>query len=428
MSVLRFPHRPESIHPHYKWNENEYIIRMLNQNMIGIGLNEDLSSVTVLVDPNSSKNTIAKGPVDFVLPSIGDTFLTDLSKWIMIKEDGSMFYELAETITTGRPQYNQYLHGWYTNNGDRAIIFIDPNLPPGNRAVLMDSFNCLFEYEQRIPDLRSGEVPLFEIPQLDIGIPWTLTPGAYRFHLKGGRGGNGGISNVGTYLAYGNPGSGVDGGELIFKLALRATMQIIATKGSNGNNGGNGVGRFTTSPFRVNATCGGGGASGSDTSIQFSNGFSLYTYGGAGGGGGGLSMGANSFSPPFPSSATDMRNMYITGGGGGGGGFGIGGNGSSTGPQTYRIGLVNGGGGGRLNTSTALPQGGTPSGGSTSYYPNMRSGEAGQSHSEGLRRRNGGSSPANSGQSTAGPGGSGGNGTTNGYLQIYKIRDFPSEI
>lgn len=145
MAVRLFPYLPESNHPQYLWNEQEYIIRMLNQNANGIAITNSTNSVTISLANTESQNFISHGSIDFANNELTATFSTLTTRWIYLRADGSELYESSH-----RPEYNQYLHGHY-RNGDRAVVFINSSLPWNQRAVVMDSFNSHFQYDQTVP-------------------------------------------------------------------------------------------------------------------------------------------------------------------------------------------------------------------------------------------------------------------------------------
>jgi len=291
MAMIRFPLQPENNHPQYLWNEQEFIIRMLHQHKIGISMDENATQVTVSFDPALSLNFVAKGAVDFKKYNTNRTatFSTNSTFWIYLKEDGSGFYASG----SDKPAYNQYTHGWYRANGDRAVVFCDPDQEAGFRCMIMDSFNCHYEYEQRIPD--TGGDLVFEIKDNQItddingSEPITLVPGSYRFELTAGSGGRGGGADD-------TGGRGCDGQKVIYKLNTYNTLKLKGIRGGNGARGSDRkyyrwqdtdwFGGITSDNLLMTAC--GGGSSGSDTMLMFFDGTPIITaIGGAGGGGAG---------------------------------------------------------------------------------------------------------------------------------------------
>ena len=312
MALIRFPQEPEFDHPQHLWNEQEFIIRMLHQHKIGIGIIENNTQVTVTIQPGQSLNMVANGAVEFdrINNNLAFTANTNRMGWIYLAADGSRFY-LEPNL---RPAYNQYLHGWYRNNGDRAILFIDHEAPAGSRAMLMDSFNAHFEHEQRIP-MQGGEL-FFQILSPNNPHAITLDPGSYRFELMAGRGGSGGGHVGGT-----GGGTGAYGQRAVLRINIYARVAFSGVLGGNGSSGENGRNAATPTggAHRLIATGGGGGASGHDSRLWGSNGSILSNaIGGAGGGGSaanpGVPIGTRSTASP----------------GGGGAGYGIAGAGSNS--------------------------------------------------------------------------------------------------
>lgn len=294
MAIIKFPLISESAHPQYKWNEQEFIIRMLHQHKIGISLNETLNDVTISFDPTLSLNFVAKGAVDFQKYNANRTFTTSTanSKWIYLAADGSRFYEDAGT----KPTYNQYLHGWYRSNGDRAVIFIDPDQGQGFRSMLMDTFNCHFDYEQRIPD-TGGELFWRLDSCLDYFRPSPIfTPGSYRFEITGGKGGKGGgrwLRSWGYEDSSG--GNGCYGQSIVYKLNIYTETLFEGVRGGEGQKGAycNSV-NWTTGNllfgYKDYCMCTGasGASSGGDSRVRTTGNISveiINAIGGAGGGG-----------------------------------------------------------------------------------------------------------------------------------------------
>ena len=303
MALIRFPLEPEFNHPQHLWNEQEFIIRMLNQQKIGVGIAETDTQATVTIQPGQSLNMVANGAIEFdrINNNLAFTANTNRMGWIYLAADGSRFY-LEPNL---RPTYNQYLHGWYRNNGDRAIVFIDHEAPAGSRAMLMDSFNAHFEHEQRIP--LQGGLLYRAITHPNNWHDIILEPGSYRFEIAAGSGGRGG----GDVSIQG--GQGADGQRAVLRINIYARTRLIGLLGGNGNSGESGrhAATPTGGPHRLIATGGGGAASGSDSRIMSSNGsILLNTVGGAGGGGASANPGA-----PIGTRATVSP-------GGGGAGYG----------------------------------------------------------------------------------------------------------
>jgi len=328
MSVIPFPNATFS-HPQAEWNEMELVTRMLNQNSIPIRMVESGTGVTVSFDPGQSMNMIAMGGADL---SVNRSLTTDTisTRWIYVRADGSAF-----DIRTERPDWNPYLHGWYhRTRGDRAVVFIDGELPPGQRCFLMDSPNSMYEYDTRIP-LSGGDYTDIT-PALTPGqaIAFSLQPGNYRLELRGGRGGNGGNSGGGssgsTTVRANTGGSGGDGETRVFRLRVLSRLDGTIMRGRDGDHGGNGVigGGFSMGPTGLpqnrqfvtgSATGGGGGASGEDTRILL-GGRLWRARGGAGGGGGVPSILNSTANMNGDTANTSQPHSVYSGGGGGGGG------------------------------------------------------------------------------------------------------------
>lgn len=302
MSVMRFPHLPESSHPQYLWNEQEYIIRMLGQNAIGAGISETATHVTITTHPDHSMNFIANGPADFPNYILTETYPTNATRWVYISEDGSRFF-----LSDKRPDYCQYIHGHYNSNGDRAVLFIDAELPPGQRAIIMDSFNSMFEYDQRIA-MTGGEL-VWEATAQEREITRTLPKGRYRFHLQGGTGGRGGHTQGGS-----RGGQGGVAPLIIETLPLLEETEFYCFLGNDGENGEDARPWVSSDEFRFS---GGGGCSGESTFIAHGSweGRRIFeSIGGCGGGGG--------VSTFFTPGGEDWDPVGSVGAGGGGAGSG----------------------------------------------------------------------------------------------------------
>jgi len=323
VSTIPFPNAAFT-HPQAEWNEMELVMRMLNQNSIPIRMVESGTGVTVSLDPAQSMNVIAMGGAD-LSANISLTTHTNDTRWIYVRADGSSFDVRAE-----RPDWNPYLHGWYHRvRGDRAVVFIDAELPPGQRCFLLDSPNSMYEYDTRIP-LTGGDYTDIT-PALTAGqaLPFSLYPGNYRIEIKGGRGGTGGNSGL-TTVRTNIGGSGGDGETRIFRLRVLSVISGTIMRGRDGANGGNGVigGGFAMGPAHMiqnrqfitgSATGGGGGASGEDTRILL-DGLLWRARGGAGGGGGAPSILNSSANMDGNVANTSQPHSIFSGGGGGGAG------------------------------------------------------------------------------------------------------------
>lgn len=375
MSVIRFPYEPESSHPQYLWNEHEYVVRMLTQNKIGIGLREDNYHGHISGQGIFSMGNIAMGMSEIILPNIYFSFPTDFLSWVYCKRDGSEFYQ-----STDKPSYNTILQGWFhPATEERAVVFVDFERSPGQRCIIMDSFNSMFDYDHRIGDPPAGELVFPKNAAQEAWstmIPHVLQPGSYRFEMKGGRGGSGGNLYNDTYdtdprfnrgwsnglvrmwrnipqpaLSYrlfGGKGAAAD--TYIFKITLLTPVTIYVYRGADGENGGGdpektGACREVTEIIgppilvpggmlphyadnvavdRISRACSaGGGASGEDSRIIANERDLFRAIGGAGGGGAGGA--SETYIGPFLENFGMLRNMesIVSGGGGGGAGSGV---------------------------------------------------------------------------------------------------------
>jgi len=402
MSLIQFPYEPESQHPQYLYNEQEFIMRMLMQHSIGISLEETASQVTVSHNPVLSHNFTAHGAADFPSRNISAQFSTSSTRWIYLRANGNEFY-----LSSQQPSYNQYLHGWYHPTlADRAVVFIDSEQPANYRCFIMDTYNSMYEYNSRIAD-TGGDLFFhkgFGSVTDANGGTWsrTLLPGRYRFEIRAGKGGNGGTSGYANNNIAG--GVGALGQIVIHKLTIISRITINGYVGFDGSHGENGKYKTAIAGRIVYdiATGGGGGSSGENTFIQIENSVLAEAIGGAGGGG---------------SNAGNYAGGNLTGGflssgaGGGGAGFGVGGNGK------IKDSDVNAGLGGTVDNGGA---------GQQSVNGN---GLSGQNRGT-LRRRNGGNSPSWGGGVAgvnvtvdASLGGTSILNTTQGYIKIIRTGD-----
>jgi len=424
MSVIRFPGLPESGHPQYLWNEQEYIIRELFKNRIGLGVWEEGGDVMVSSRAADSLNVVAHGAADIICAEFLEGFDSDVTGtgWVYIRLDGSGVY-----FSRDRPRYSQYLHGWYHPDnfpyGDRAVVFIDAELPQGRRAIVMDSSNSMFEYDTRNPDTGGDLVWEIDAPSDHGWQSMLLTPGNYRFELRGGNGGRGG--NVGQdSAAVENPALGGSGGQgqvFVWKTRITRLVAFLGLLGGDGEQGQDGTTDTSWSailPFRTFVVGGGGGSSGGDTRLRMDDTdtgtpLMLNALGGAGGGG---AIALN------PSGTT-----WANGAGGGGAGNPAGAEDGAVAFPGVSPAVV----GGRAGTIT---NGGE--GGSGLRNNNNWAGDSGQRGDNGQNidaatRRNGGSSrsmqvaPGGTVVPFVVPGAAGGsriNGTS-GYFRCYRTRD-----
>lgn len=336
--VTRFPFEPQSNHPQYLWNEHEYIIRMLCQSVNKIGITESGTNVTVTRVSNESLNTVAQGAADYPAGILHETFATTTTRWIYISADGARTYS-----SNTRPQYNPFLHGFYTSTGDRAILFIDANMPTGQRAIVMDSFNSMFEFDNQwpVPDGGWGNWWLnITRARPPMAVPRTLPRGRYIFRLRGGQGGHGGTGGVG----HPDRTAGVSGGRggsapiVTGALVLLEDTELFFFVGGDGLEGANGRGDHVATNNAIGGTNtargqhrivmnGGGGTSGEDTWVGFhglGNTRLFESIGGAGGGGGALINGSfwQQHTPPVRTGF--LQTSSPAGGGGAGTGSGWG--------------------------------------------------------------------------------------------------------
>lgn len=415
--MIKFPHLPETIHPQFLWNEQEYIIRMLNQNKIGVGIDESGNTVIISMQASDSLNFVAWGGGDFPSNEIVYTVNnTKTKRWVYIRATYGTFYE--ETVK--RPIYNQYLHGWYhpDNTDDRAVVFINPDKPQGSRAIIMDSFNSMFEYEQTIPDEPPDEMePFYELMAIE---QWTssipLTPGAYLIQLKGGKGGRGGndITIYSDGTIGGKGGVGGEGQTISYKLVLHEPTTFEGILGGNGANGGAAdndlvLNHSLIGKNHVLGMGGGGGSSGHDTIMKFKNGFELYAMGGVGGGGAAIFAYYENI---------DEAESKLAGPGGGGAGY----QSIENGPENGTIPSPSP----NRKTAVGMHGGQTQGGAGGNGWSGGAKGNNGTDREDGISRRNGGDSGSVGNMQASGGNASFSNrfDPLSGYFRIYKIKAF----
>jgi len=455
MALKRFPENNESNHPHYLWNNQEYIIRMLHQNRIGISISETSSIVKVSLLPTDSKNVIANGSAD-IFSSFYNEFPTGNTRWIYIKLDGSEMY-----ISGTTPVYNQYLHGWYNNStGDKAIIFIDSEQEAGYRCIVLDSVNALFEYNRYIPNSGYEEL-IYESSVGGLSPPIKLNPGNYRFILRGGKGGKGGNCTIFPSPTTFYGGNGAISVQQTLKITLREEVYITVYIGFDGTDGQdqNDWGTWVYSQQIIsntywttrytNGAGAGGGSSGEDSIITIASGILsskqlLKSYGGAGGGG------ATRRTLPINDDTTyeSITNVVAPGGGGAGSGIADNGQTSALGndPRAGAAGSMSGGGLRGQNSRAAWSRQGVspslgdgtptvledePEGGKVTiiidgqeYTYEISNAMNGQNLDVGNRRNGGHGSQISigSGNGARSLGGTGIKSSSNGYVQIVRTR------
>ena len=298
MGTMRFPPRESQGHPQDDWNNMEYMIRMLTQSSIGVCVDDSFTAdtVTISAHPDVSMNHISLGPVG-VVTSDEIRLNSAQAGWVYVTEAGAFYFE-----ANVRPLYNPVFHGWYRDAqgmGDRAIAFIDPELPRGWRTIIMDSPNSMFEYDQRIPDTAGDPVWEITAPSDTNWESMLLTPGHYRFELRGGNGGRGGDAGAGTLGHFARGGAGGRGQALVWNIRILVDTQfqgILSGDGEDGRTGNSllqGPGLISRA---LHVTGGGGGSSGGDTRVMFKNGVAANAIGGAGGGGAVHARVGNAFS------------------------------------------------------------------------------------------------------------------------------------
>ena len=403
MSIRQFPYEPESDHPQYKWNELEFNVRMLTQNSIKLNVKETATHVIFNHPDGLLTNNIAFGLADRPVQLDQFQVINSSSVFVYCKKDTGVLFS-----STTKPKYSSIYHGWYNGNLDRCIALIDKDNPEYGKCVLMDSFNSLFEYDQRVPDTEY-EKDLFYEGTVSQETPCIFEPGRYRVRLKGGLGGYGGGMNfeqISQALFKDNniPGTpppnvvpGGIGAEAPDRVLKFVTLNKINAKGFKGADGANGESGAIGNPYNSNTayTSSGGGSSGEDSYIILDDGTVLIiSIGGAGGGG------ARGDIPP---------GFSTLGIGAGGGGAGSGTPGDGYIPD-YAINGIN-----------------IPARGGTVYYGGDGSfglntlliGNPGEDLSAG-HRRNGGNGPKPPSPGTQGKGGSSPLTASSGFLKIWK--------
>jgi hypothetical protein len=276
---------------------------------------------------NNKASFYGKGYINIMLSNMDNTDIPLLLQGSMLECGGVLFVGDSDTSITGTPSSEQnYIYfnpstmelsysinvptwntvkgGWYNGN-DRAVakLFYCVSGNQFNGKVILDSYNTmvLINTTQPLPT-NGGNLIATVTKEAEVQIIPLLT-GAYRFELKGARGGNGGAGNI-SYPA----GQGVDGE--IYSAAYfvdRAVEYARAYSAFDGRDGN--VGIYSGGYY----SGGSGGYSGSNAWIIVGE-RGFLARGGSGGGG---SAGEN---PDF--------SGREGGGGGGGGGYGVGGNGA----------------------------------------------------------------------------------------------------
>jgi hypothetical protein len=243
-----------------------------------------------------------------------------------------------------KPTYNAVKGGWYNGN-DRAIAKLFYTSSQYNGKVILDSYNAFFAIntEQPIPTTGGQLVITGTVNQVKKA---TLQPGAYRYDIKAGRGGDGGGNGL--------VGIGADGEVKTGTFILTEPRVIHYALGGDGNDGASNP--DTDDPG------GGGGCSGGSAFIDTGDDFILCLGGSGGGGkggagdidqngaGGGGAAGYGRGGDGGYGSAYDGQDFVVSNGKGGNNG--VGGNG---GVHQNRNG---GGGSGYLSGGTGYENGG----------------------------------------------------------------------
>lgn len=311
-------------------------------------------------------------------------------QWIfvyaVVQQDGVRF-----DYHNRRPEWDTAKCGWFdtVNLTDRCIAKMYKRSDGWWGKVLLADYEDLYKDNFSVLPTSGGTRILTGImsPSLNTdNPPTTLTPGAYRYELRGGTGGRGGLQN-----RNGTPGNGASGQSLTGQFALDRKVGARALVGGDGEDGGNGG---TSSGGGDSEEGGGGGASGAASYIWI-EGKLIIAEGGSGGGGCGA----------------DGTGSLGGGGGGGGGGYGIGGDGSSEDGEGGKGGnnFIGGvGGKGGYNQTNSHPGGDGTSGRSNAILPNSTF-------------RHGGHGGSNAYGTNIGAGGSKTKTSTSGYARIYRL-------
>ena len=396
--------------------------------LIGIGFDEDEinKKVTVSMRNGDSMNFIAYGPVDFPSPQVSLTRSTDTTGWIYKAPDNSNF--VFRSGSENRPVYDSYIHGWYHPREEmRAVMFIDSELPPGQRCIIMDSFNSMYEYDHRIPDAEEEyiEVIYDSTKEEDADEVIRILPrGKYRIHLKGGTGGSGGKANASIDFNTNdiqNGGQGHEGEIIVEKITLYETQQFSLYNGADGADGldsKKNIRLYSVPSATIDGgTSAGGGSSGEDTRIVLNNVAIMIARGGAGGGGA---------YQVAQWGTLDASYYMCSGPGGGGAGYGQGKSGGIARTASHAGAIAS-----RPPVSVSAAQGGNINSGglgsagtraNTIHPDNAFNGQNGQNITVGYRR-NGGNSPGYTYSNTLVDTVLGGNTTKDsksGYIKIFK--------
>jgi hypothetical protein len=327
------------------------------------------------------------------------------------------------TYSAAAPAWNSVKGGWYNGN-NRAVAKFYYTGGQYNGKVVLDSYNAIraVNTEQSIPTTGGEQEITGAVNQV---LSTTLDVGAYRYEIRAGKGGTGGVSKEDL-----PGGTGADGETKSGTFMLLSPRNIYYALGGDGNNGGVSGG--------TREEGGGGGCSGGSAFIEFGDKFIFCVGGsggggrngmsaGGGGGGGGYGSGQNIGDPAEGPGAPGNNGIggkggkgvgYLGGGGGGGsGGSGGGGGGDAENPDLK--GNAGGGYGSSGGSGGVLNKGGV--GGDS--LKGERSITATNKYPYRIQYQGGGGGGGwnGGGGGQWGDGGSGLKSTSSGYLRIYRM-------
>jgi hypothetical protein len=129
-----------------------------------------------------------------------------------VVDDGTVNFNYATTP----PSWNASKGGWYNGN-NRAVARLFSTSSQYNGKVIIDSYNAInaVNTTQAIPTTDGYQISTAASINTETTI--TLSPGAYRISIKGGKGGNGGGSTEdSTGEITGTGGAGAVGQEILY--------------------------------------------------------------------------------------------------------------------------------------------------------------------------------------------------------------------
>ena len=216
--------------------------------------------------------------------NVGGSVAVDAQNYIYAVANGNT---ASFQLSAAEPQWDTAKGGWYNGN-NRAVVKLFYTGGQYNNKVILDRYNAMFMVNTQQPpsDVTASGVSV-DIKDCESGKSYEsgkpfngfadLSPGIYRYEVKGGNGGlggSGGIAVAGSGNPNGTPGNNGGPGESVAGLFIHhgGRVQVkVGADGGDGQNGANGSQNTETDgqghswPVFTPPGSGGNGGSGMDS-------------------------------------------------------------------------------------------------------------------------------------------------------------------